>query len=213
MKTKMKKLLSALLALAMASGLFAVLPFTASAAESTVNWDEFYIITEPQKHTIQRGETITLSVEVNVPDGVVVEYQWRHGTSGSAPLIENATTPVLRVDSNSSHYPSFALMMSRVAQSNYLCSITARELDDDGTVLSSKTLRSNPAAVTVEDNSAWAKFLSLTIDPFVFAFIFTAWSIVMSWGLGIITAPIVFPGALIMFYYLILTGSPYYYRP
>jgi len=188
-KFRSKTLVSLALALVLA---FGAVPLFGLTAQAAVDWDDFYIITEPQKHTIQRGETITLSVEVNVPDGVVVEYQWYRQLGSAAHLIENATTPVLRVDPNSSHYPSFILGRSRISQNNYWCSIIARDPDAGAYLVSSKTLKSQTATVKVEDNSSWAKFLSLTIDPFIMAFVMS--------GIILPLLPFVFPFALIMMY-------------
>ena len=75
---------------------------------STVDWDEFYIITQPENsQKVSSLKTVELRVEVNIPAGVVVEYQW-YGTpyySGSYSLIPGATNAVLRVKPGDSHHP------------------------------------------------------------------------------------------------------------
>ena len=50
------------------------LALTVSAAAG--NWDDFRITRDLQDRTIHYNERFTLSVEVNVPEGAQVEYQW-----------------------------------------------------------------------------------------------------------------------------------------
>jgi len=155
-----KRILAVVITLALALTL--ALPATA-----TVNWDEFRIATETQDMKIQRGESFTLSVEVIIPDGVEVEYQWVHGVSSNSPIIENATSPNLRLSPNDTNYPSE--FWSRSARSDYYCKITAFEKDNENNVISSKTLRSKPTNVIVEDHTFLGKLYSVTVEPFAFA--------------------------------------------
>jgi len=131
MKTNMKKLISALLALVMVSGLFAAMPLTASAAESTVNWDDFYIVTQPQGRTIKRGDTFTLSFEVNVPDGVEVEYQWFGIANGTFKVA--TSEPFLICSPGDEYYPVLDTMFvpKAIGSATYLCTIVGYEKDGD----------------------------------------------------------------------------------
>jgi len=63
----MKKLLSICLAGLMLFGFGA--EAMAEEGESTVDWDDFYIVTQPRELTVPYGESFTLSVEVNIPEG------------------------------------------------------------------------------------------------------------------------------------------------
>ena len=91
----MKKLLALLLAVLMLFGLYAVGASAktldgdtaqAGLAPLAVDWDDFYIITQPEDQEIPFGSDFTLSVAVNVPAGAKVTYQWNR--------IEGATEPV-----------------------------------------------------------------------------------------------------------------------
>ena len=70
--------------------------------QSTVNWDEFIITKQPQHQEIRSKAKFTLEVEVNIPEGVEVEYQWYCQSSN----ISGATGPVLQVNRNDAVYPS-----------------------------------------------------------------------------------------------------------
>ena len=140
-----KRLLAALLALALALTL--ALPAMAAAGpQSAVNWDEFYIITQPQSQTIAHGESFTLSVEVNVPEGVTwVEYQWRR----SGGHIADATEAVLMLSPGYPGYPR-ANRPYHSATGHYFVVITAVAEDEDGNVIDSRTLHSEVTAVTIQ---------------------------------------------------------------
>ena len=155
----MKKWLAALLVFAMALTL-------ALPAMAAVDWDDFHIITQTQDLAIKKGESFTLRVEVNVPDGAEVKYQWyRYGSE-----IPGATASALQLSPSDPDYPQ----MPKATSGNYhyyrleryCCVIDAN--DPDGTELDTATLRSGDITVRVE-NSFWEKLYSVTLEPFVFA--------------------------------------------
>jgi len=94
-----KRILAVFLTLALA--LSFALPTTAA-----VDWNEFIITKQPLGHGIQHGNRLTLSVEVAVPAGVEVEYQWyRQLESGEDAPIEGANKPTLNLSPSDSDYP------------------------------------------------------------------------------------------------------------
>jgi len=164
--------------------------------QSTVNWSDFYIITQPQPQTILYGESFTLSVEVNVPDGVVVEYQWRRslfgGSESGSLRISDGTNSTLQRSHADSHYPARNDFLI------YYCVITAYEKDANGEVISSRTLTSERARVTTYvERTFWDAIFGITIAPFIIAGALTMTGIVISFGLAIPLAPIMFLGTLI----------------
>jgi len=185
---KAKRILSALLTLALALALALTLALPAAAA---VNWDDFRITKQPQNLTIKSGDSFTLSVEVNVPAGVVVEYQWRFIPGGREP-IEGATGSELSLAPGDRYYPSQdGLDDVRVG---YECVINAYEKDSGGNIISSRNKWSDTAYVSLE-RKALRKLLDVTIAPFGYAFTM----VVSSPALALIF-PISYLGCLIYSY-------------
>jgi len=156
----MKKLLAALLTLALSLTL--ALP-TAFAEEgetgSQVNWDDFYIVTQPVASlSMFSSDTVTLRIEVNIPEGVEVGYQWRY--SG---VIPDATEPVLTIGPDdwwprSSDEPtsgpsagSWSSRWPRRTEISVWCIITAYEKEDDA-IVTSRELRSDAAQIMLKGN-------------------------------------------------------------
>jgi hypothetical protein len=158
-----KRILAALLTLALA------LTLTLPAA-AAVNWDDFRITTQPQSQTIIHGDSFTLSVEVEAPAGVEVEYQWylRTRGGGSKP-IEGATAKDFYCSSTYIEYPYVN------NYDEYYCEISGYEKDTDGTVLSSKVLTSGRARVDAEREvkklTFWGKIWE-TIKGIIFVPVF-----------------------------------------
>jgi len=174
-----KRILAVFLTLALALGL--ALPTMAA-----VNWDEFRITKQPQNLTIKHGDSFTLNVEVNVPDGVEVEYQWHRLLP-----IAGATASELEIGSDDTFlYPNAN------GSEYYFCKITAYEKDADGTTLASKTLTSDRACVTAQrvdpPKTFWDKINGITWEPFVDAFSLSLMNIVLSYGLLLPVSPILF---------------------
>jgi len=185
------------LALALTLTLALTLALPAAAA---VNWEDFRITRQPQSMTIIHGESFTLSMEVNVPDGVEVEYQWRRspvgGSEDSSTRIYGATEPDLQLSSNDDHYPF------RNNYYDYYCEITAHGKDADGNELSSQTLTSGRARVTVEEKEKtfWEKVYSVTLEPFSYAGSMTLVGMMLSFGLLLPVAPFYFLYFLVVGY-------------
>jgi len=180
-----KRILAVLLTLTLALGL--ALPTMAA-----VNWNQFMFTKRQQDITIKYGDSFTLSVEVNVPAGVDVEYQWYHVPSGEV-LIENATTNELRLGPESSIYPQNERLGGAFAR--YRCRVTANEKDALGNVISKKDL-DNTVIVRTERTLS-GKLYDLFIAPFGYAFGSAVGIISMSYGLLLPVSPIVFLVGLI----------------
>ena len=181
-----KRILAVILTLALAF----LLTLPAMAA---VNWNELSITKQPQNLTIKNGESFTLSVEVNVPAGAEVEYQWYRspfaGSENDSTRISGATQPVLQLSNTDTNYPP--------VRNNYYiyhCVITAYEKDAFGIEISSQTRTSDKARVTVaeEEKTFGDKMFDLFIAPFGIAGSMTITSILLSYGLAIPVAPLVF---------------------
>jgi len=137
-----KRMLAALLTLAL---VFAI-ALPSFANQSSVNWNEFRITKQPEsRQNIKFGESFTLSVEVNVPEGVEVEYQWQRLFTN----IEGAIESELHLDS--SHPDYLFRSINGTAEAIYRCIIRAYEKDDDGNTISSKKLQTNDARVYWSD--------------------------------------------------------------
>ena len=178
-----KRILATLLTLALALSL--TLP-----AMAVVDWDEFRITKQPQDLTIKNGDSFTLSVEVNIPDGVEVEYRWQRDSS----YIEGATAPELHLRTGDSFYPEFSRLGGDLA--DYVCDIIGYEKDAVGNVISSRSLRSDRVRVGTE-RTALGKLFDVTIGPIGYALI----SPVLMTPL-IVVYPFAFLGFLVYYYYL-----------
>ena len=178
-----KRILAAALAFALA--LSFALPGMAA-----VNWDEFKITKQPaeQNLKIKYGDSFTLSVEVNVPEGVEVAYQWLCESS----RIEGATAPELHLGPDDPCYPE-SYWMGKVVV-DYICEITAYEKDEDGNVITSRNKRSDRVSVMTEATFL-GKLVDITIGPFGYAL--TACIIILPLGM---IFPISYPIAVLAFY-------------
>ena len=154
-----KRILAIFLAFALALSL--ALPTMAA-----VDWDEFRITKQSTSMTITHGDSFTLSVEVSLPDGAGVEYQWhRRFPDGGSTAIAGATAAELRLNLGDSDYPF------KLSYDEYYCKITAYEKDANGIVISSQELTSSRVRVTAEKETEtytfWEKLAGIIIMPFV----------------------------------------------
>ncbi|MCL2300738.1 MAG: hypothetical protein FWC27_11420 [Firmicutes bacterium] len=149
-----KKLLALLLAFVMAVGL----GVSVLAEEPLPD-----IITQPRSQTITNGDSFTLSVEMYVPAGWAVEYQWVVVSYGvyeeiRAEEIQGATQQSLRLSPGDPFYPPYPPEAKRYGSSLYYrCNIrTVR--NGDGAVLKPD---SHPAEVYLKPTLGWriANFL------------------------------------------------------
>jgi len=189
-----KRILATLLTLALALTL--ALPTMAA-----VDWDEFRITARYLNGTrfssilIKQGDSFTLSVEVNVPDGIdEVTYQWSwYRDGGSRGTIEGATTSELCLSPSDSYYPEHQYMGAD--STSYHCKITAYEKGSLGNDVSSQWLDA-PFSVYVE-RTPLDKIRDITVTPFVYAFGGTVSLISMTMGLLFPVSPLIFLGLLV----------------
>jgi len=165
-----------------------------SKPQSIVNWNEFRITKQPESPTITHGESFTLNVEVNAPEGVEVEYQWYSVANSDVKKIEGAITPTLHLNPNDNHYPENKT--SGGHSTIYRCKLIGYEKDEDGNVVSSSG-RFTSADVRIERTSS-GKLYDLLIQPFVSAFWATFGMLSMTIGLLLPVSPIIFLGFLIL---------------
>jgi len=183
----MKKLFAVLMAGLMLFCLGAATPAAAVVGESTVEWDDFRVITQPQAVTVPFGSSFTLSVEVNVPAGTeVVSYVWRpysgmHGADAGS---------VLHVSPGDPMYPE-AYRPWLDATVYYYCIITAVEVDAEGDPVGPElVLYSENAAVTVlaqRDMNFFETIKNAATDFLAGAFLWSYFGIM--WFLGILLTP------------------------
>lgn len=183
-----KRILAVILAMVLALGL-------AMPTMAAVNWNEFNFNKHPESMTIENGDSFMLSVEVNVPDGVVVEYQlYYRSYLSETGLIENATSPELHLERDDPFYPGSKELGDYWVE--YRCQITAYEKDNDGNIISPHKLDSNYARVT-RTRTFGEKLYDITLKPFETAIGYVAASLALSWGIALPLAPLLFLGALI----------------
>jgi hypothetical protein len=179
-----KRLLAVALTLALALSL-------ALPAMAAVDWTEFKITKQPQDLTIKYGDSFTLSVEVAVPEGVEVEYQWyyRDGSSGNAIPIENATSLELQVKPDALFYPENVRFGG--ATINYTCQATAYAKDEAGNIILPKKHLGSSVDVKTERTTS-GRLYDLFIAPFEYAFGTTVALISMTYGILIPVSPLAF---------------------
>jgi len=173
-----KRVLAILLALALGVGLL-VPALAAVEPPSSVDWDEFYITVQPQSQTIPYKADVILSIEVNVPEGVEVSYQWGcilgSFNDGDPPWpgfpisrLPDETEAILHLSTDDPNYPRPSELYPTKSSSGwYICAILGNELDEDGNVISSKTLLSDWAGIIVEGSRETRDVLyTIFVEPF-----------------------------------------------
>jgi len=154
-----KKLLALLLAFIMAFGI----GVSAMAAETI--YDPF-LVPQPWDQTITNGDSFTLSIEVDVPEGWQAEYQWFEGSyrgfEGHPKIdIQGAAAPILSLSPGNPAYPSVQKKWHDTAKL-YGCRITLR--DGGGTV---RNIESNWAYVFAVPTLGW-KIVRFMEDVWLF---------------------------------------------
>lgn len=184
-----KKPLALLLAL--------VLGLSLGAPALAANWDDFYIVTQPQDLVIPFGGDISLSVRVNAPAGVEVSYQWYSNANGNTYWVEEAKGPDLRCSLGNSRY----FLLPDLSKASYCCAITGVERDTDGNAIETKTLISNNAYVALEgsDSVLYGIFQSL-ISALGGAVGIPALAAMFTGGIGGLLFPILYPIGVIVFF-------------
>jgi len=154
-----KKLLAALLSLILVLSLVApvmaeeIYAAPANVVSLAVNWDDFYIISQsPDELTVPFKSDFTLGVEVNIPAGAEVTYQWEYVIYGnlSSFRMENATEPVFHCSPGDVCYPTApAARPYKEKSKDFFCTITAVEKDVNGNVVDTARLVTRGITVTV----------------------------------------------------------------
>lgn len=147
---------------------------------AAVNWDEFRIVTQPQSMTVAYGESATLTIEVNVPDGAQVVYDWRRVSTPNSfdTVMSKSTEPTLTVnfieDRKADGFIDWlgiaddkaAIAMSGDSE-EYYCNVICREEDEDDNTIESRTLRSETVTVTMEKGNIWQQALGWIGFPLI----------------------------------------------
>ena len=157
-------------ALALAVAL--ALALTLAPLISAVNWyTDLKVITPPQDLYVPRGESLTLSFELNVPDTVAeVTYQWLRGNQNIP--IEGATTPTLHLNPGDLDYPQLSYRYSdRFGPDGsyavrYACLITAYAKEEN---TSTPMVQLGFSEYVRVEGSLWSKLYCLTLEPFASA--------------------------------------------
>ena len=130
----LKKLLALALAFLLALGV--------SAPAMALEEDTFRVITpEYQEIPLPFGSDIALSVEVHLPEGWTVEYQWSgdiksYGPTGdwhSVGQLYGQTEATLRLSPGESHYPQAKTPYVATPTAYFYCGMTVR--DEEGTLI------------------------------------------------------------------------------
>ena len=194
-----KKSLALLLALALSFGLGTHAAAEEVGAASPVDWDQFRVVSQPPEElAVPYGSDLTLAVEVNVPAGGKVTYQWRV-LSGSLHDVKNATGPVLHLSSGDDDYPK-PRKPYRNEHATYYCVVRAVEEDADSSVDAHQL--EVKSVVTVQRERAPTPW-----EAFVYRWITEPFSVVlllglMSYGTGFFFFPIIW------FYVAVLHPTP-----
>lgn len=188
----MKHIFSVFLAVCLLAGLMVVGAVPALAA---VNWDDFYIITQSTEAlTVPFGTAFTLSVEVNIPAGAEVTYQWGQVIRGRpySYKMEDATEPVFKCSAGDYGYPNAPSGAPYAEQSKeYACTITAVEKDGSGNVVDSAVFVTQGVTVTVlaeREATRWEAFRDRWLTGPLFA---TVAVCAATYGIAIPVAPII----------------------
>ena len=169
----MKKLLALLLALALGLGL-ALPAFAETEPPPAVNWDDFYITAQPQSQRIAKGADFSLSVGVNIPEGVEVSYRWKYWERikyvDNRPLDLTVPTSQEATVYLSPHY-NINRPLAEPTDRAYVCEIVGIERDAAGNEIASKTLRSDVAEVRMDGSKNLGDLLYyIFVDPIIDAY-------------------------------------------
>jgi len=170
---QIKRILALAVALALAFTL-------ATPAMAATDWNGFFVVRLTDTYGRERlyiphGESITLTAQANIPDGVdEVAYQWYwcYSTSGwYENPIEGATTDTLRLSPGDDGYPAGGRAWGGAHAAQFHCEVTAID-NGDG---QSKKDSTGTIAVYVE-GSFWEKLYSVTLGPLAEVFQSIDWS-------------------------------------
>jgi len=214
MKTT-KKLLALLLAAVLALGLGA----PASALGLEEDWPAFAITAQTQDMEVPYGESFTLRVELNIPNGLTVGYAWYRELSGNTVTeIGNSDAPALTLSPGSPHYPTSGKPYL-AASETYFCRIVDMDKTGNGNVPSAECSFSGHVTVTVladRGPTLWERTLDVLRDifvrPFSQAAVISVLPGILSYGVGIIFSPLIYvivllPVFFVNLFSVIFTGK------
>ncbi len=191
-----KRILSVFLSIILALGAFSLNAFAEEMPASNVDWSEFYITAQPKRSTvIDYGESFTLSVEVHIPVGVEVAYQWYPYYEGYVEKVEGFTAQTVTIDKDNPYYPRFSLF--GLQKSGFFCEITGMEKDENGNVISIRSINSESAIVKTQ-MSVLSEALYVMIQPWEVALNAVLLVTGMSYGAAIPFTPLIFIAGLFL---------------
>jgi len=138
------------------------LALPAIAAQPSVNWDDFYIVTPLKSMNVPVGESFTLRVDVNIPEGVEVEYKWLQALD-YIPIEGAGNSPTFQYT-----------LKNRDDYISVRCIVIGYEKSEDGTVLSQKELNAGYSTVYAEESAArvlFNKIVLALLAPFEWLFV------------------------------------------
>ncbi len=192
---RLRKIMSVLLAFALVA---AVLVPTALAEgaqnDAAVKWDEFYIKSQTEENIkIDTDEPFELYVEVNVPEGAEISYQW-YTSNGLWNKCEGFVDAVADFsDTANKAYPK--------SDTTYMCRVTAVVKNESGEILDSCAIETNPIEVRIKMTFS-EKLGYVTLKPIEVAFNAAIMLTGMSYGVFLPISPLVFVGgAIYAFFY------------
>ena len=156
------------------------------------DWENFRIDTQPQSQDLKSDSNFTLSVGVNIPAGIEVEYQWCH----NRVPIANAAASSFSCSPGDPCYPKTGVRANR-ARAAYHCRVTGIERNAQGVIVATKTLESDAATVTTPGSGNILDILyALIVFPWVGGFSMSAGLFLVTMGIGGIPALFLFPVAV-----------------
>ena len=149
-----------------------------------------------RKLDVKQGDSFTLRVDVNAPEGVEVSYEWTRSPlpGQNSETVEGATGPELYVAFGGPLYPQ-ALYPFHTAEGNYCCDITLVEKDADGNII--ETVTTYARFTVYMDSPARRKY----VWEFIWYDLITA---PIMGGIAILTVSAFFTGWPLIFIYPIV---------
>jgi len=169
-------------------------------AQDEINWDDFYIISQTPRTVIEYGESCVLSVEVNVPEGAEVTYQWIRWWYEVLPVPEKATMTVSPGDLIYPGKPNFRNSESIAVE----CKITGYAIGAQHIPENARTISSGNIVVeftnTVDTRNTWQRILDFILHTLSLSVQLIVGTVVVGfqWAAFWLFAPITVPFSLLI---------------